>query len=117
MEYNVIEPDWQAVLIQWLLLFAIIAMCLIPAFLFRKLAKKYNRKGWLYFIVGLAVPLTSLYLTGLILRSVRTYVGIGPGNPYLLVIFFAMIFLAVFCVFTLLKNSFAGPRKQDTLLD
>jgi hypothetical protein len=42
-------------LMQWLFFFAILSIILVPAFLFRKIAIRNNKKGWMAFVLGLAI--------------------------------------------------------------
>lgn len=49
------EPDYLAVLYQWLFFFAIVGILLYPAFSLRRIAKQNGKKGWLFFLVGLAI--------------------------------------------------------------
>lgn len=52
-----------AVLTQWLIFFVAIATVFVPAFLFRKIALKRNKKGWLYFLAGMGVGFLCLPLS------------------------------------------------------
>jgi len=47
--------DWVNILMSWLLFFALLFSFLFPAYKFRVLARKHQRKGWIYFVVGLIV--------------------------------------------------------------
>lgn len=73
---NVVSPDYFMLLLQWLFLFALIAMFLVPAYLFRNLARKYNKKGWVYFIYGLVVGVVAFnifQLVGLVIKQFYTF--------------------------------------------
>ena len=45
-----------------------------PAFKFKNLAKEYNRKGWVYFVLGLAVGVVGFNLGHLVVFPLRYYV-------------------------------------------
>jgi len=62
---------WVSLLLQWVFLFAILTMLFFPAFRFRKLARAHNKKGWVYFVVGLGVGIVALQLGNLVLFCLR----------------------------------------------
>jgi hypothetical protein len=63
-----ITEDYLGVLIQWAFLFGIIAVWLVPAFLFKDLAKRYNKSAWLFFFVGLAVGFVCFQISALVIK-------------------------------------------------
>lgn len=44
-----------AIFTQWLIFLVAVATVLVPAFVFRNIARKRNKKGWLYFLAGMGV--------------------------------------------------------------
>lgn len=60
------EPDYIGVLIQWLMLFALMSIMVVPAIIFRRIALRLNKKGWVYFLVGAGVGLISLQVARLL---------------------------------------------------
>lgn len=69
----VIEPDYWGVLVQWVVFFGFFAILILPAFLYKKLARRFNKKGWLYFIWGLAVGVIGLNVVHLYARFVTHF--------------------------------------------
>ena len=57
------ETSSLAIITQWLIFFVAIATVLVPAFLFRKIALKRNKKGWLYFFAGMGVGILCVPLS------------------------------------------------------
>lgn len=78
---NQVSPEWSAVLIQWALLFAMIGTWFIPAFLFRNLARKYNKKAWPYFLMGPGLGAVVMFFTGYIMRGIQTVAAPYFANP------------------------------------
>ena len=73
----IIEPDYWGVLVQWLVFFGFFAILILPAFLYKNLAKKFNKKVWLYFILGLIVGVIGLMVVHLFARCVQYF---NPGD-------------------------------------
>lgn len=55
-----------AIFTQWLIFSVAIATVLVPAFVFRKIALKRNKKPWLYFLAGMGIGLACLPLSRLL---------------------------------------------------
>lgn len=110
MEQNTINPDYYGVFIQWAFFFGLIGTWLVPAILFSDLARKHNKKGWVYFLLGLGVGMASMSFTGYLMQLVSGIGMIDTTQTYLIVLFFALPILAALAVFRILKVSFA---RQD----
>jgi hypothetical protein len=91
------------VLIQWLFFFGIIGIIILPALLFRVTALRNNKKGWLFFIAGLALGFAALSLSRVVATRIiglivvqeqykllvsALFLVIGYGIDFLAVIFF-----------------------------
>src|SRR5688572_27255614 len=96
------EPNYTQVLIQWLFFFALMSIIFLPALLFRKIAMKHNKKGWQFFLFGLAVGVFALNVGRLALYPLTGLIIADEYKPYLsvvlpivgsAVIFFAITFL------------------------
>lgn len=66
MENEKMQIDWTGVFTQWILFFILLTIIFLPAFRFRNLAKKYNEKGWPYFLLGIGIAFPGLSLAKLI---------------------------------------------------
>jgi hypothetical protein len=61
------------VFIQWAFFFELVALFLLPAFRFRKIALQYGKKGWQYFLFGLGLGLAwSIVLRWIFYMLVQT---------------------------------------------
>jgi hypothetical protein len=115
----ILEDDYLGVLIQWLFFFGIFTVWLLPAFLFRSLSRRYNKKGWLYFIIGLGVGIASFYLAVLLMLGVKTLFSSEVIHNYLSVVLFIVAFSFVWLAFRFLKNTLlkngglAKPKSTD----
>jgi len=80
----VIEPDYWNMLLQWVVFFGFMVILVLPALLYKKLARKFNKKGWLYFILGLIVGLIGLTVVHLYARVVNHFTGsdLSEGTRY-----------------------------------
>ena len=77
-KHIIIEPDYWGVLVQWVVLFGFLMIIILPGFLYKKLAKRFNKKGPLYFILGLGVGVVGLGVVHLYARLVNNFF-----SPYL----------------------------------
>lgn len=105
MEYQT-SPDWSAVSLQWIFLFALIGTWFIPAFLFRNLARRHDRKAWPFFLIGVGFGAMVMFFTGYIMQGVQTIVGPRVALPYLILLFLILPVVAVFAAHRFLKRSF-----------
>jgi hypothetical protein len=70
---TVIEPDYWGALVQWVLFFGFFTILILPAFLYKKLARRFNKKEWLYFVWGIPVGVLGLNFVHLYARFVNHY--------------------------------------------
>lgn len=87
------SPTYQGVLIQWAFFFGLVATWLIPAFLFRNMARSYNKKGWVYFLLGLSVGMVSMFVSGYLMGSIQELVSPEKALPYMIALFILPFFL------------------------
>ena len=78
------------VLIQWLFFFALVSIVLLPAFLFRKIATRNNKKGWQYFLIGLAIGGLALEIGRLAVFLVLQSGIPEEYKPYLALVMFVI---------------------------
>jgi hypothetical protein len=108
---NIPSMDWPNVLLQWALFFALLAVILIPAFKFRNLAKEYNKRGWVYFIIGLGVGIIGFYLGQVVVVPLRYYVVIPQEYvAYLILLLFLSAYLSYRFSYKFLKNYFTKSQ-------
>ena len=103
---NLTTPGFQGTFIQLALFLGLVATWLIPAFLFKNVAKRYNKKGWIYFIIGLGVGMLTMSITAAVMQGVRDFIGAERALPYLIGLFFILPFLFIYMSLRFLKFSF-----------
>jgi hypothetical protein len=52
--------SYAQILIQYLFLMGLIGIVILPALVFRKIALRYGKKGWVYFLMGFAVGFVAM---------------------------------------------------------
>ena len=67
------------ILIQYLMLFAAVSIILLPAISFRDVAVRRNKKGWMFFFIGIGIGLASLGI-GILLGRILMEFRIIEGN-------------------------------------
>lgn len=95
------------ILIQYLMLFAAVSIILLPAISFRDVAVRRNKKGGMFFFIGIGFGLASLgigILLGRILMEFRIIEGSNGLISFLLLV--ALPTMLVTITVTLLRNSF-----------
>jgi Na+/proline symporter len=98
------NEQYLAVLLQWLIFFGLLSVWILPAFLFRNFAKRNNRKGWVYFIIGLAVGFVGLSLGSLMLRVLTPFLPPTETSPYFILVIFLIGYSFNFLAFQILKS-------------
>lgn len=73
------ETSSLAIFTQWLIFVATIAAVIVPAFVFRNIALKVNKKGWLYFVAGMGTGLLCLPLSRFVAFGMMEY-DVLPSN-------------------------------------
>jgi uncharacterized membrane protein len=63
------ETQYTQIFMQWAFLFALIALMVVPAIKFRKIALRNDKKGWLYFLIGLLVGFLAIQCSRLLTLS------------------------------------------------
>lgn len=103
------EPDYIEVLIQWLMLFALMSIMVVPAIIFRRIALRLNKKGWVYFLVGAGVGLVSLQVARLLTSQLLEYKIVDAKENYLaaLILFFILPGIMVTTAIVVFKKSMA----------
>jgi len=107
MENEPLTEDWLGVFIQWSFFFYIVAILLLPGFLFMRVAKRHNRSGWVYFPLGLAVGFGSFRLSSLLLSIVRDSVQSEIIKKSLSWIVFLLALLFILISVRILKYIFS----------
>lgn len=103
---NLHSAHWLDILIQWIFFFALVTVFLFPALRFRNLARTYNKKGWVYFILGLTVGGVGLNLGKPVAFSLQKVVP-QDHYAYLSLIIFFCAYLAYWFSYRFLKRHFA----------
>ena len=105
------------VLIQWLMLFALISVIFFPAIMFRKIALanpsvKVNshKKGWLYFLAGMGIGITSLIIARFITYLLMQFDIIAPTGNHVMafILFVALPYLVVTTAVILFRRNMIG---------
>jgi hypothetical protein len=112
---TIIEDDYLGALLQWVVFFGFVSILILPALLYKKVAKKFNKKGWLYFIIGLVVGFIGLSVVQLYARVVKQLAS--PDNfqadrYYWLVSMYVVGYLYVWLAYKVLL-AFTGDRKSQ----
>lgn len=68
------------ILIQLLMLFAVLSMIVVPAIIFRDVALRSNKRGWLYFLIGLGVGLLAFAFGSLTARLLKYFEIVPRAN-------------------------------------
>jgi len=103
--------NWIEVTIQWIFFFALLSIFLYPAFTFKNLAKLHNRKGWVYFIVGLAVGIVGFNLGHVVVFPLRYYVVPKEYVTYLSLVLFLSAYLFYRFSFKYLDQYFTKSKE------
>ena len=109
------EPNYTQILIQWLFFFALMSVIFLPAFLFRKIAIRHHKKGWLFFLFGLAVGVLALNIGRLALYPFTRISIADEYKPYITVVLFIVGYAVIFVAVTLLKEKFNPKDSNDSL--
>jgi hypothetical protein len=99
------KEDYLGVLIVWLYLFAILSIFLSPAVLYRNLARKHNKQGWVYFAIGIGVGSIGLELGKLAANALKPLVEQKENVSYLSIVIFLIAYSIIAIGFLLLKRS------------
>lgn len=89
------EISYTDVLIQWLAFFAVVSLILVPAMLLQKMARRENRKGWLYFLAGLGIGLVALQVGRIAVQGLQKILPYDISERYLLVVMLVVSYLVV----------------------
>lgn len=95
--------DYGSAAIQLIFFFGLMSIIVLPAFLFRNLADKYNKSRWGYFAVGLLVGIVILNLSRLIMLGFTYIIPTGVLGDYVSIILYISGFLLVWLSVRLLK--------------
>ncbi len=107
----VTEENWQAVIEQWLFLFMLLSVIFLPGILFANQANRNGRRGWVYFLAGLAVGILALTFSSLIGRLLRENFALINDSRTIIAIFLVNSgsIIAVFDI--LFKNWLTRKRR------
>lgn len=72
-------------LVQWLFLFGWLAVIILPAELFRKIALRNKKEGWAFFMLGLLVGFVALQIGNIVLHFLEPMPPFS-GYEYLAVV-------------------------------
>jgi hypothetical protein len=108
---NISSTTWLDVLVQWAFFFALLTVFLFPAFKFRNLAREYNKRGWVYFIVGLTVGIVGFNLGHLVVFPLRYYVVPQEHVTYLSLVLFLSGYICYRFSYKFLENYFAKIKE------
>lgn len=96
------------ILMQWLFFFGMLTVIFLPALLFRNLAVMYNKKGWVYFIVGIGVGIISFNLGHLVIAIFKYVINLEEITRYFGMFVFLPAFLFCWISFKFLKRTFSN---------
>lgn len=111
----VIEPDYWGVLVQWGVLFGLLMVVILPAFLYKKLARTFNKNAWLYFLLGLLVGFVALGIVHLYARLIHYFLSpnLSEGSRYSwLLSMYVLGYLLVWVAYRLLLAFFVKQKSQ-----
>lgn len=111
MENENLSIDWIDILKQWVFFFAIMAAFFFPAFKFRNLARAHNKKGWVYFIVGLIAGIFGFNSGQLVVFPLRYYVVPQEYAVYLVSVLFLSAYLFYKFSYKFLKSYFVRSEQ------
>lgn len=111
MENETVSIDWGSVITQWLFFFALLTIFFFPAFKFKNLAKEYNKKGWVYFFIGLAVGIIGFNLGQLVVFPLRNYVVPEKYVVYLVSVLFLSAYLFYRLSYKFLRNYLSKTKE------
>jgi hypothetical protein len=92
-------------LIQWLFFFALVAIIFVPAFRFRKIALANNKKGWVFFLIGMGVGLVVLQVAKLAWWGLSQFQLNADYKHFLSIAIFVLAFGIIFLAITFFKRS------------
>ena len=107
------EVDYSAVAVQWLFFFGLLTMWLLPGFLFKKLALKYNRIGWVYFLIGIVVGINLSQLSIRIVHGLWSAVFSQEEGVYFLPLYFLIALVFIWLAYKILEKLFSRFSKQS----
>lgn len=84
----------------------------LPALLFRKIAMEHNKKGWLFFLFGLAVGMFALNVGRLALYPLTGLAIADEYKPYLSVVIFIVGYAIIFFAITFLRRKLTREDKR-----
>ncbi len=102
---------WLDVFVQWAFFFALLTVFFFPAFRFTKLAKRFNKRGWVYFFVGLAVGIVGLNLGHIVVFPLRYYVVPKEHLPYLSPVLFLSSYIFYRFSYKYLEKKFSQSHE------
>lgn len=111
------EPDYWGVLVQWVLFFGFCAILVLPAFLYKNLALKYNKRKWLYFFLGLAVGVIGLNVVHIFARIVNKFSSpfLSESDRYFwLVLMYVVGYVFVWAAYRLMVAYLIKEKNQNT---
>lgn len=106
-------------LVEWLLLLALVAVLPISAFRFRKVARINNKRGWLYFMLGLGAGFLS-FVCALLVFVIGLYLLESAPDIYKGIIFWAGLaieYIAMFLFLRSFKRRFPKIKQSNLTLD
>lgn len=92
-----------SVLMQWLFAIGVATVFVIPAFLLRNFARRNNREGWVYFLVGLFIGFLGLELGKLAVHVLKPIIQ-KESVPYLGIVMFVVAYLFTYLALRLVRN-------------
>jgi len=92
-----------SVFIQWLFAFGMATVFVIPAFLLRNFARRNNREGWVYFLVGLFIGFVGLELGKFAVLTLKPMLQ-RESERYLGIVLFVVAYLFTHLALRVVRN-------------
>ena len=95
------------------MLFSLISIILVPAITFREIAVRSNKKGWVFFLIGLGVGLITLTIVSFLSYLLMQFEIVAKGEDCVsfLIVFVALPTLIVAIAVIWFRSSMLGnPR-------
>jgi hypothetical protein len=83
---TIYQENWAGVLEQWLFLFVMMSIVFLPGILFATLARRYKKRGWLYFFPGLVVGMVALSFAGFTLNRLTDVFSVRNNTNLIIAI-------------------------------
>jgi hypothetical protein len=93
------------VLEAWAFFLALLTAFFLPAFFFRRWAKRNGKKGWLFFLLGLGIGLCSIVIGNIVVLPLRYFFQSGEYFSPISILFFVSALAFQWFVYRAMTNN------------